>query len=50
VAYTCNLLLRTLPVIEQELYPEYEEPPHLGFSDWAHPMAAGTINRPDQTS
>jgi hypothetical protein len=50
VAYTCNLLLRTLPVIEQELYPEYEEPPHLGFSDWPHPMAAGTINRPDQTS
>jgi hypothetical protein len=41
VAYTCNLLLRTLPVIEQELYPEY---------DWPHPMAAGTINRPDQTS
>jgi hypothetical protein len=50
VAYTCNLLLRTLPAIEQELYPEYEEPPHLGFSDWPHPMAAGTINRPDQTS
>jgi hypothetical protein len=50
VAYTCNLLLPTLPVIEQKLYAEYEGPPHLGFSDWPDFVAAGTINRPDQTS
>ena len=29
MAYTCNLLLRTLPAIERELHPELEDQPQI---------------------
>jgi hypothetical protein len=50
VAYTCHLLLRTLPAIERELHPEYDETPRLDFSDWPHSVTAATIKPHDQTS
>jgi hypothetical protein len=50
VAYTCNLLLRTLPAIERELHPEYDETPRLDFSDWPHSVTTATIKPHDQTS
>ncbi|HEY6265693.1 MAG TPA: hypothetical protein VIW93_12885 [Candidatus Acidoferrum sp.] len=50
VAYTCNLLLRTLPAIELELHPAHGEPSRWGFSDWPDFVTAGAINRLDQTS
>jgi hypothetical protein len=36
IAYTCNLLLRTLPAIEHELHPE-DEPVTIEFGDLPRP-------------
>lgn len=37
MAYTANLILRTLPAIEHELHTEDEEPSRLDFTNWPHP-------------
>ena len=34
MAYTANLLLRTLPAIQKELHPEEEGPDTFDFSNW----------------
>ena len=37
MAYTANLILRTLPAIEHELHPEDDEPSRLDFTNWPRP-------------
>jgi hypothetical protein len=44
MAYTCNLLLRTLPAIEKELHPE-DEIIQVDFGDLSRP---GSPPRPSQ--
>ena len=37
MAYTANLLLRTLPAIEHELHPEDDGPSRFDFTNWPCP-------------
>lgn len=37
MAYTANLILRTLPAIEHELHPDDDEPSRLDFTNWPCP-------------
>ncbi|MGB2901012.1 MAG: hypothetical protein WBB89_17260, partial [Candidatus Acidiferrum sp.] len=53
MAYTCNLLLRTLPAIERELHPELEDQPQIIIDlprPKPDPLPSESADRPGHTS
>ncbi len=53
MAYTCNLLLRTLPAIEHELHPELEDQPQIIIDlprPKRDPLPSESPDRPGHTS
>jgi hypothetical protein len=46
MAYTANLLLRTLPAIEHELHPAVEGPSRFDFTNWPRPRDEHTPDPP----